>query len=145
MSSRQGQRGSFDNVRGCDIDYRIPVSSRRPLSYTVISTWKCSAEKGDWGELTLIRFDRACLKNEYTFMWKCHFSLTALFEGSAEKHNVTFFVWRAALWKRETVCDIVYRSIDPQSVVKKTYVYRDRQTQNVQRKHLSKNLFPQRN
>lgn len=41
-------REGFDNVMGSFIfvdDYTILVSLRRPLSYPVTSTWKCSAEK----------------------------------------------------------------------------------------------------
>lgn len=78
MSSRQGQRESA--LRAALFVYIMIQAQFHPegLSATLSQEHRNAQQKKRLRELTLIHFDRACLKNENTSLLKCHFSFTSL-------------------------------------------------------------------
>lgn len=84
VKQTRSERGSSDDVEGgfiCAHDYTVQYQ-RHPegLSAILSQVHGNVQQKKRLRELTLIHFDSACLKNENTFLRKCHFSFTALFK-----------------------------------------------------------------
>lgn len=134
MSTVQGQRA---RQRALTM-LRAALSAYRPSFISaLLSQVHVDVQQGErLRELTLIH----CDKNENTSLWKCHFSFAALLKV-LHRNMMSHFLWRAALWEWETVCDIVSRHIDPHCGVKKTYCTSTK-TGRLNSEHLNKNLFP---
>lgn len=110
MSTRRASKRERQQFKGCFFcvcDYAILADPQGLAAILSQVRWDVKQKKR-LKELTLIHFDRACLKNENTFQW-VSFQFRCFVEGSAEKHNIVLCVesWavrmRDCLWNRLVV------------------------------------------